>query len=61
MECITFVEVLHVPDIEKAVGVKSLYACLQEVSDRRGKRGRRYRAAVVVTIMLLAKLAGKRV
>ena len=39
--------------------VQSLYTLLQEVPDYRAKRGRRYEAATVLVILLLAKLAGE--
>lgn len=39
--------------------VQSLYEMLRRVPDYRGKRGRRYEAATVVIILLLAKLAGE--
>jgi hypothetical protein len=39
--------------------VRSLYAVLCEVPDYRRRRGRRYEAAQVLVIMLLAKLAGE--
>ena len=39
--------------------VRSLYAVLREVPDYRRRRGRRYEAAQVLVILLLAKLAGE--
>lgn len=39
--------------------VCSLYEALQRVPDSRCKRGRRYSAALVLTLLLLAKLAGE--
>jgi predicted transposase YbfD/YdcC len=39
--------------------VNSLYQALQKVPDSRCKRGRRYPAAVVLTLLLLAKMAGE--
>lgn len=39
--------------------VQSLYALLRQVPDYRAKRGRRYEAATVLVIVLLAKLAGE--
>jgi predicted transposase YbfD/YdcC len=38
--------------------VQDLYAVLCSVTDGRRRRGRRYEAAVVLTVMLLAKMAG---
>lgn len=39
--------------------VQSLYELLRQVPDHRAKRGRRYEAATVLVILLLAKLAGE--
>lgn len=39
--------------------VQSLYEVLRQVPDYRAKRGRRYEAATVLVILLLAKLAGE--
>jgi hypothetical protein len=39
--------------------VCSLYERLQRVPDRRKRRGKRYEAAVVLTLLVLAKLAGE--
>ncbi len=39
--------------------VQSLYALLTQVPDYRARRGRRYEAATVLVIVLLAKLAGE--
>jgi predicted transposase YbfD/YdcC len=60
MECSTFVEKMQVPSTGEGVEAKSVYQALQRVKDGRGKRGRRYTAAVVLTLMLLAKLAGEK-
>jgi hypothetical protein len=40
---------------------RSLYEVLQEVTDRRKKRGRRHEAALVLTLIVLAKMAGEKV
>jgi hypothetical protein len=39
--------------------VQSLYELLRQVPDYRHQRGRRYEAATVLVILLLAKLAGE--
>ena len=39
--------------------LESLYQALQHVPDGRCKRGRRYEAALVLTLLLVAKLAGE--
>ena len=41
-------------------GVKSLFEALSQVPDYRHKRGRRYEAAIVLTLLILGKLAGER-
>jgi hypothetical protein len=56
MQCITEVRGGH--KLEQ-IQIRSLYEQLQGVPDYRGKRGRRYEAATVLVIVLLAKLAGE--
>lgn len=56
MQCITEVQATH---IATQAQLRSLYQQLQAVPDYRGKRGRRYEAAMVMVIVLLAKLAGE--
>jgi predicted transposase YbfD/YdcC len=57
MQCTTEVgEILSAQDER----VQSLYTVLQQVTDHRHKRGRRYEAATILVILLLAKLAGER-
>jgi predicted transposase YbfD/YdcC len=60
MECSTFVEQMQLPTNPAVVEVQSVYGALQRVPDQRCKRGQRYSAAVVLTLMLLAKLAGEK-
>jgi predicted transposase YbfD/YdcC len=60
MEFTTFVRELQLPESGQAVEATSLYQRLAGVHDGRAKRGRRYRAEVVVTLILLAKLAGEK-
>lgn len=57
MQCTT--EVNEVGETD-AAQLQSLYHVLQQVPDQRHKRGRRYEAATVLVILLLAKLAGER-
>ena len=57
MECITEVSIAR--EINKQE-IQSLYEMLCQVPDYRAKRGRRYEAATVLVIVLLAKLAGER-
>jgi predicted transposase YbfD/YdcC len=56
MQCITEVRATHTATQAQ---ICSLYQRLQAVPDYRGKRGRRYEAATVMVIVLLAKLAGE--
>jgi predicted transposase YbfD/YdcC len=56
MQCITEVRATHTAT---AAQICSLYQQLQAVPDYRSKRGRRYEAATVMVIVLLAKLAGE--
>jgi predicted transposase YbfD/YdcC len=44
---------------ENGEQIRSLYQALQSVPDGRCKRGRRYPAAVVLTLLLAAKMAGE--
>lgn len=56
MDCTT--ETLDVHELSSAQ-VKSLQAMLRQVPDGRCKRGRRYEAATVLVLLVLAKLAGE--
>lgn len=58
MEYSTFMAAVQVPAEVKEVEISSLYEALKQVKDKRGQRGRRYTAAVVLTLLVLAKLAG---
>jgi predicted transposase YbfD/YdcC len=60
MKCNTFVEKMQVPPAGEPVEARSVYEALLGIKDRRGSRGQRYAAAVVLTLMLLAKLAGEK-
>ena len=59
MECSTFMAEVQVPETIKEVEAESLYAALKRVKDKRSRRGKRYPAAVVLTLLVLAKLAGQ--
>lgn len=60
MEFSTVLETLVVGKAELTRAPRTPYEALQQVRDYRAKRGRRYEAALVLTIMLLAKAAGER-
>ncbi len=49
---------LKLPDQPFEIAAYSLYATLQQVKDQRSKQGRSYSAAFVLTLLILAKLAG---
>jgi predicted transposase YbfD/YdcC len=51
---------MQVPSGTEVVEAGSIYQALLRVPDGRGKRGQRYSAAVVLTLLLLAKLAGEK-
>ncbi len=59
MEYSTVVSEIEIPMEGGEVAAGSLYAALQAVPDGRAQRGRRYEMAAVLTILLLAKLAGE--
>lgn len=47
-------------DLTQRVAVMSLYETLQELPDKRRKQGRRYELALLVCLLVLAKLAGQK-
>ena len=57
MQCTTDVGTERESD---EAAIQSLYELFRHVPDQRHKRGRRYEAATVLVILLLAKLAGER-
>lgn len=59
MECTTILAELQVPSEAEGVTAESLYEALKRVKDKRSRRGKRYPAAVVLTLLVLAKLAGQ--
>jgi predicted transposase YbfD/YdcC len=59
MECITILAEMQVPAEVETVASESLYEALKRVKDKRSRRGKRYPAAVVLTLLVLAKLAGQ--
>jgi len=60
MESTTFLAGMPLPIEGQGIETESLYQVLQKVTDGRKKRGRRYEAAVVLTIIVLAKMAGEK-
>lgn len=59
MECSTDVERIEIPAGAREVDAKTLYDVLTQVSDSRKARGKRYEAALVLTLLLLAKMSGE--
>ncbi len=59
MEFNTFLTSLALPDAPPSVDPASLFALLAQLPDPRKRRGRRFALAVVLTLMILAKLAGE--
>jgi predicted transposase YbfD/YdcC len=60
MECSTILEQIVIPERAKDADVRTLYAVLSQVRDKRKPRGKRYEAAMVLTLMLLAKMSGQK-
>jgi predicted transposase YbfD/YdcC len=64
MNCSTKLAEIHIgseASVEEAQSsVGSLYQVLQSVTDQRKRRGRRYEAAVIMVIILVAKMTGER-
>lgn len=59
MECNTILAEMQVSAEAGTVVVESLYEAMKRVKDQRSRRGKRYSAAVVLTLLVLAKLAGQ--
>lgn len=59
MECSTVLEQIVIPTEVNGTDAKSLYAVLSQVTDRRKARGKRYDAALVLTLLLLGKMSGQ--
>jgi predicted transposase YbfD/YdcC len=57
MQSTTVLAEIQLPETAASVEPRSLYQALQQVTDRRERRGRRYEAALVLTLLLLGKLA----
>lgn len=59
MECSIDLEQIVIPAGAQEADAQTLYDALSQVSDRRKRRGKRYEAALVLTLMLLAKMSGQ--
>jgi predicted transposase YbfD/YdcC len=59
MNCITSEEAKELAEWNQPGDVRSIYVVLQHLTDRRGKQGKRYSLALILTLLLLAKAAGE--
>ncbi len=59
MESTTFLAAITLPPTADVRDPLPLYRALQRLTDPRKRRGRRYPLALVLTLMILAKLAGE--
>lgn len=59
MECSIALDQIVIPAGAKEADAQSLYDVLAQVTDRRKPRGKRYEAALVLTLLLLAKMSGE--
>ena len=60
MECSTILEQIVIPESAQDADAQTLYQVLSQVGDRRKPRGKRYEAALVLTLVLLAKMSGQK-
>lgn len=59
MESTTLLPTLVLPTLSGTVDPASLFALLADLPDLRNRRGRRYSLAAILTLIILAKLAGE--
>lgn len=59
MKSTTVIEEIVVPADAERAEARTLYEVLTQVKDGRHARGKRYKAALVLTILLLAKMSGE--
>ena len=59
MDATTVIDRVVIPAGASTADARSLYAVLAGVPDRRKRRGKRYPAALVLTLLLLAKMSGE--
>jgi hypothetical protein len=55
----TFDRVEQVSQKSLAIDPASLYQTFEKVKDRRGKKGKRYPLALILTLLMLGKMAGQ--
>ena len=59
MKSTTVLDRIEIPAEAMKADAETLYEVLQQVEDRRKARGKRYSVALVLTLLLLAKMAGE--
>ncbi len=59
MDYTTFISGIELPNDPQAIDAHSLYAAFEQVTDGRKKRGKRYSLPLLLTLLLLARLAGE--
>ena len=59
MDLTTFDQVEQVGQESLAIDAASLYQAFEQVKDGRGKKGKRYPLALILTLILLGKMAGE--
>ena len=59
MDLITFSQTEQIKQESLTVEAASLYRAFEEVKDGRGKKGRRYPLAFILTLIMLGKMAGQ--
>lgn len=59
MDYTTFISGIELPNDPQAIDAHSLYAAFEQVIDGRKKRGKRYSLPLLLTLLLLARLAGE--
>src|SRR5262245_42708277 len=59
MNLSTLEQIAQVGQEGQTVDAASLYHAFEQVKDRRGKKGKRYPLAFILTLILLGKLAGQ--
>src|SRR5215475_1254173 len=59
MDLTTFDQVEQVGQESLAIDAASLYRAFEQVKDGRGKKGKRYPLALILTLIMLGKMAGQ--
>src|ERR1700746_517035 len=59
MDLTTFAQTEQVRQESLAIDAASLYQAFEQVKDGRGRKGRRYPLALILTLIMLGKMAGE--